>query len=50
MPDEVNGLANHFADYVVGVVVAVGAGEHHYAELHNRSFRDAGWECRFGGS
>jgi hypothetical protein len=35
MPDEINRLADDFADYVVGVVLAVRAGEHNYAELHD---------------
>src|SRR5262249_26165757 len=34
MPNEINGLANDFADHVVRVVIAIGAGENHYAEFH----------------
>src|SRR5262245_12847666 len=49
MPDEVNGLADYFAYYVVGVVIAVGTGKHHNAEFHVRLVLScAGWECRFG--
>src|SRR5262245_19383178 len=34
VPDEVNGLANDLADHVIRVVIAIGAGENHYAEFH----------------
>src|SRR5262245_36882876 len=51
MPDEIYWLTDYFADYVVGVVIAVRTREHHYAEFHFgrlRSFRGADWECRSG--
>jgi hypothetical protein len=34
MPNEINGLANDFADHMIRVVIAIGAGENHYAEFH----------------
>src|SRR5262249_47437013 len=34
VPDEVDGLSNYLADYVVGIVITVGAGEDHHPKFH----------------